>query len=199
MKHPERPLVADPGAIIVLNGTSSSGKTSLAKALQLKSELPVHHVQLDAFRDMEPPGYWDGWEQREEASAQRMMSALCGAMYAAVLQYSCHGQQVVLDVALTNPHARRLLVEYLQGWPVYLVGVHCSAQELERRERARGDRSIGLAASQMDWLHRRMRYDVQIDTTDRKPEELAVELLASLANSPTPTALREVGTLQHAV
>jgi hypothetical protein len=119
---------------------------------------------------MEPPGYWDGWEQREETSARKMMSALCGAMYAAVLQYSCHGQQVVMDGALTNPHARRLLVEYLQDWPVYLVGVHCSAQELERRERARGDRSIGLAVSQIDGIHRRMLYDLQIDTTDKRPE-----------------------------
>jgi chloramphenicol 3-O phosphotransferase len=166
--------------------------------MQLKSELPLHHVQLDAFRDMEPPGYWDGWEQREETSARKMMSALCGAMYAAVLQYSCHGQQVVMDGALTNPHARRLLVEYLQDWPVYLVGVHCSAQELERRERARGDRSIGLAVSQIDWIHRRMLYDLQIDTTDKRPEDLAVEVLARLASAPIPTALSEVGTLQNA-
>lgn len=165
--------------------------------MQLKSELPLHHVQLDAFRAMEPPGYWAGWETREEASTQKMMSALCGAMYATVLQYSCHGQQVVLDVALTNRHARRLLVEYLQDWPVYLVGVHCSAPELERRERARGDRDVELAASQIDWLHRRMLYDVQIDTTDKKPEDLAAEVLGWLASSPAPIALNEVRRLQH--
>lgn len=198
MQRPAQTPVPDPARIVVLNGASSSGKTSLAKAMQLQSELPFHHVQLDAFRDMEPPGYWDGWEQREEASRQGMMGALCGAMFAAVRQYSSHGQQVVLDVALTNPHARALLVEYLQDWPVYLVGVHCSTQELERRERERGDRDVGLARSQVDWIHRRMRYDVQVDTTGRKPEDLAAEVLAWLASSPVPTALGEVRTLQNA-
>lgn len=198
MKCADRSMVADPARIVVLNGTSSSGKTSLAKAMQVRSGLPLHHVQLDAFRAMEPPGYWGGWEQREEALAQRMMSALCGAMYAAVLEYSRHGQQVVLDVALTNPHARRLLVQYLQNWPVYLVGVHRSAQELERRERAREDRKVGLAASQVGWIHRRMRYDVEIDTTDKDPEDSAIELLEWLASSPVRTALSEVQALQRA-
>jgi len=198
MKHPARSLVADPARIIVLNGASSSGKTSLAKAMQADSTAALHHVQLDAFRAMEPPGYWDGWEQHDEAVTQKMMGALCGAMFAAVLQYSLHGQQVVLDVALTNPQARRLLVEYLQDSPVYLVGVHCSAPELERRERLRGDRTIGLAASQVDWLHRGMRYDLQVDTTGKASEELAREVLDWLAAAPTPFALDAVGKLQDA-
>ena len=203
MNANERPLVsadaaADPARIIVLNGVSSSGKTSLAKAIQRKSQTPLHHVQLDAFRAMEPPGYWDGWEQRDEAARQQMMRALCGAMFAAVIQYSRHGQQVILDVALTNPQARRLLVEDLHGWPVLLVGVHCFAEELARRERERGDRNPGLAASQLDWLHRRMRYDFQIDTTGKAPEALAIEMLEWLATAPVPAALKEVGALQDA-
>lgn len=196
MTCPDRALVTDPARIVVLNGASSSGKTSLARAMQTKSVLPLHHVQLDAFRAMEPPGYWDGWSQRDEATVQKMMSALCGAMYAAVLQFSRHGQQVVLDVALTSPHARRLLVDDLQGWPAYVVGVHCSAPELERRERARGDREIGLAASQTDWIHRRMRYDVQIDTTHKSPDAAAAEVLQWLAQAPPPIALGEMGALQ---
>ncbi|MCG2592895.1 chloramphenicol phosphotransferase CPT family protein [Ramlibacter sp. XY19] len=188
----------EPARIIVLNGASSSGKTSLAKAMQQQSDAPLHHVQLDAFRAMEPPGYWDGWEQRDEIDRQAMMSALCGAMFAAVLQYSRHGQQTILDVALTNPQARRLLVDHLQGWPAYLVGVHCSPAELDRRELQRGDRKIGLAASQLDWLHARMLYDVEIDTIGKPPEDLAIELLAQLRDCPTPTALGRLAALQSA-
>lgn len=198
MKSLDRSHVRDPARIVVLNGTSSSGKTALAKAMQVNSKIPIHHVQLDAFRDMEPPGYWDGWERHDEASVERMMGALCGAMYATVIQYACHGQQVVLDTALTNPHSRRLLVEYLQDWPVYLIGVHCKLHELERRERARGDRSAGLAASQVEWLHKRMLYDFQVDATDTKPEDLAAEVLLWLATAPAPSALDELRALQDA-
>lgn len=198
MKSLDRVLVGEPARIVVLNGVSSSGKTALAKAMQMQSTVPLHHIQLDAFRDMEPPGYWDGWERRDEASAQRMMGALCGAMYAAAIQYSRHGQQVALDTALTNPHSRSLLVEYLQDWPVYLIGVHCNVQELEKRERARGDRSAGLAASQVEWLHKRMLYDFQVDTTDKPPEDLATEVLLWLATAPQASALGELTALQNA-
>lgn len=166
--------------------------------MQLLSPQPLHHVQLDAFRAMEPPGYWDGWEQRDAGTVRNMMAALCGAMCAAALQYSSHGQQVILDVALTNPQARSMVVDLLHGRPVYLVGVHCSAEELERRERQRGDRNIGLAASQIAWIHRPMIYDIEIDTTGKTAEAAAVELLAWLAHGDTPTALAAMQPLQNA-
>jgi len=52
-------VLPNPGTVIVFNGASSAGKTSIAKALQTKLGTPYLHVQLDAFRAMEPPGYWD--------------------------------------------------------------------------------------------------------------------------------------------
>ena len=42
--------------IILLNGTGSSGKTSLARALQAASRDVFLHVQMDAFLDMLPTG-----------------------------------------------------------------------------------------------------------------------------------------------
>ena len=187
------------GKIIVLNGTSSAGKSSLAKAMQVISTLPLHHVQLDAFRAMEPPGYWDHWEVEGPAVADRKMAALCCAMHAAVLQYSLHGQQTILDVAITNAYARQLFVEDLKDSPVYLIGVHCSKEELAKRELARGDRKVGLAGSQIDWIHKRMRYDLQLDTTGRTPDDVAKEILAWLATDPERTALNETRAMLNAV
>ena len=43
-----------PGTIIVLNGASSSGKTSIAKALPEALNEPYLHIGLDAFFDMVP-------------------------------------------------------------------------------------------------------------------------------------------------
>lgn len=63
MAQVPRHMLPHPGMVIVLNGASSAGKTSIAKALQAKLDAPYHHVQLDAFRAMEPPGYRDAWEQ----------------------------------------------------------------------------------------------------------------------------------------
>jgi chloramphenicol 3-O phosphotransferase len=38
--------------IIVLNGASSAGKTSIAQAIQRLSQTPVIHASLDTFTDM---------------------------------------------------------------------------------------------------------------------------------------------------
>ena len=39
------------GTIIFLNGTSSAGKTTLARTLQELMDEPYQHVALDQFRD----------------------------------------------------------------------------------------------------------------------------------------------------
>ena len=44
----------EPGKIIFLNGTSSSGKSSLARELQRRLPEPFLHLQLDAFIEMLP-------------------------------------------------------------------------------------------------------------------------------------------------
>jgi chloramphenicol 3-O phosphotransferase len=46
-----------PGTIIFLNGTSSSGKTSLLKAIQNSFEEPLLDVGLDKFIWMLPERY----------------------------------------------------------------------------------------------------------------------------------------------
>ena len=38
-----------PPTAIVLHGTTSSGKSSIAKALQAGSKTPVFHISLDSF------------------------------------------------------------------------------------------------------------------------------------------------------
>lgn len=185
------PLPA-PGSIIVLNGTSSAGKTSLAKALQIIWPTPLHHVQLNAFLDMEPPGYWSGWEARGKEATDLMLDALCGAMHTTVREYAKHGQGVILDTAITNARARQLFAEDLSDLPVYLVAVHCDLAELGRRESARGNRAAGLAASQLDWIHQKMQYDTEIDTTHKTAETAATEIAQWLATRPVPDAMHRL-------
>jgi chloramphenicol 3-O phosphotransferase len=40
------------GKIIFLNGASSSGKTTLARALQARLERPAYHLAYDTFSQM---------------------------------------------------------------------------------------------------------------------------------------------------
>jgi len=136
-------MLPNPGTVIVLNGASSAGKTSIAKALQTKLGTPYLHVQLDAFRAMEPPGYWDAWEQWAPGVLDVRLAALCRAMHAAVAELSRHGQGVIFDTVLDKRDVWHYLLEDLAHCPVCLIGVMCSVQELSRREQMRGDGSAG--------------------------------------------------------
>lgn len=179
-----------PGNIIVLNGTSSSGKTSLARALQVQFKAPVQHLQLNSFRSMEPEGYWDGWEHQPAESVALKLAALCRAMNAALAEYSRHGLGVIFDTVLSNRDAWRYVLEDLDGLPVYLICVTCGAEELSRRELLRGDRGAGLAASQIKWIHADKDYDFRLDTTSSSSEQCAAEVVRWLSINPVPNAFK---------
>lgn len=44
------------------------------------------------------------------------------------------------------------------------VGVFCPLDELERREKERGDRRIGQAKEQLEFVHKEEVYDLKVDT-----------------------------------
>lgn len=164
------------GRIVVLNGPSSSGKTTLAKHLQaLSTSESFQHVSLDAFRAMEPPGYWattntELWPVRVEA--------LCRSINAAAAMYARAGESVVVDHVLPV-EGWSWMVQDFAGLQVLLVAVHCELDVLVHREQARGDRPAGLAASQTH-LHRERVYDFKVDTTRFSAQECAESLHAWL-------------------
>ena len=165
------------GRVLVLNGASSSGKTSLAKALQALLPEPHQHVQLDAFRAMEPADYWLGLDT---VTTQRWIAGLCGAMHATVAAFAHSGQHVIFDTALDRASVVESLHADLGHLGFTLIGVHCALDELERRETTRGDRPIGLARRQFATIHAGRTYDFSVDTTHASTAACAAEIAAWL-------------------
>ena len=177
-----------PGRIYVLNGASSSGKSSLSKVLQGMLQPAPMHLQLDTFRAMEPAGYWDATQPRAATTVALKFAALCRAMHAAVGEYARHGQSVIFDTVITRQDNWHFLFEDFANLPVYLIGVDCAVEELTRRELARGDREIGLAASQAAIVHADRVYDIRLDTTTSSAEQCAQAFARWLDSQPVPHA-----------
>lgn len=174
------------GFVLLLNGCSSSGKTSLARALQRAApDLQLMHVSLDSFRSMEPEGYWSR-EQKDQWPTR--VAALCHAINATTKQYISHGQNVVLDHVLSK-EAWSFLEADLANEPVYLVRVECALSVAEAREAGRRDRTSGLARSQWDSIHLGRDYDLIVDTSTTSPAGLAESVLRWIRNNPQPAAL----------
>lgn len=89
------------------------------------------------------------------------------------------GNDVIMDYPLSETWRLDDLLDVLEGYDVTLVDVRCSSDELERRERARGDRPVGLARSQNTFRHNDC--DIAVDNTARSPEACAAAIATELA------------------
>jgi chloramphenicol 3-O phosphotransferase len=187
----------DRGRVIVLNGTSSSGKTTLAKALQARLDGPWLGVGIDTVVFALPRAYLDQplWSEvfryveaaPRDAAPFRIATGELGVrlvhgLHAMVAALVIEGHDVVVDHVLLEPDwlpdLRRRLGD---GAALLVVGVRCPLEVVVERERARKDRTIGQAAAQHDVVHRDVAYDLEVDTSVLSPEE-AADAIAGLVD-----------------
>jgi chloramphenicol 3-O phosphotransferase len=152
--------------LLILNGASSAGKTVLCKKLQEVLEEPSIHLEEDCFV---LNTYHDRFLNSELAS-QIFQKTMLG-YYRSLRAFLSAGHNVLADTGFYTPDLLNLCVSELRDESVWLIGVHCSVEELERRERARGDRQIGLAREQQATLHNSIIYDIEVDTSISNLEE----------------------------
>ncbi|MEU3557599.1 chloramphenicol phosphotransferase CPT family protein [Streptomyces fragilis] len=171
------------GRIIFLNGTSSSGKSSIARELLTVLDDGVFfHLSVDGFNAMRTKreltrAELDAALRRTRMGFHRSIAAMAEV-----------GNDVVVDHVLSEPWRLIDCLTVLRPEDVLFVGVRCSRDELIRRERARGDRPPGLAAHQYDLVHGHGDYDLECDTTSTSARECALQIKDFLARRPSPTA-----------
>jgi chloramphenicol 3-O phosphotransferase len=86
---------------------------------------------------------------------------------------AAQGNNLIVDEVMTDGATEREYRALLAPFDVRFVGLFAPLDVLEARERARGDREIGLARWQYDRVHRGITYDLEIDTTLATPSESA--------------------------
>lgn len=164
----EEPIIR--GAVIVLNGTSSSGKSSVAAALQERLEGPWLHSEMDVFARMLPSRY--------QVTPARWGPLLNGS-FAAVAALARAGNNVIFDLVLP-PSAKQDLAAVLDGVPTVFIGVLCERRVAEEREARRADRAVGLVTKQIDIVHRECDYDFTVETSGAAPDEVADQIARRL-------------------
>jgi chloramphenicol 3-O phosphotransferase len=173
--------------IVLLNGAGSVGKSSIAKALQAIATEPFLHVQMDAFLNMLPErfiNHSDGFIfNAVDDNGEPQIIIIPGpvgeramrGMRRAIAALAREGNNLILDdVILGNQ-----MTEYaalLADFELLVVGVFAPLDVLEARERARGDRMIGLARWQFDRVHAGKVYDLEVDTGSATPMECAMRI-----------------------
>lgn len=167
--------------IVVLNGTSSSGKTSIARAFQ-EQALPriFLNISIDTILDALPGSAIERIKRGDDISDLRLRE-LVRAFYATVKTLAGLGHDLVVDHAVVLAADAAMLRDAVSGHRVLLVGLECPRDVLEAREQSRADRRPGLAAAQHDKIHRWLQYDLVIDTASLDAGEAARRVVARLA------------------
>ena len=184
------------GQIIILNGTSSSGKTSIVKSLQATLDQPFLDAGIDRFIWMLPERYldrplWDeilGLANKAGPLGHQLMSG----MHHAIAALSQAGNNVVADHVLVEPQWLQECIHLFCDSPALFVGVRCPLEVLVQRERERRDRTLGQARAQFDLVHAHGIYDLGVDTSVSSPEECAEQIKQRLEDSTPPDAFKRL-------
>ena len=187
--------VVGSGRIILINGTSSSGKTTLVRKLQgtlpdLWLEMGIDRFayalpgrvqgQLtwpQLFRYVRPDGRSDGPFSIETTPlGNRFISGL----HATAAALADVGLNVIVDHVILE---RAWLEECARLWAkfdVLFVGVRCPLEVVLRRELEREEaRTHGQAEAQFEVVHRWATYDIEVDTSVLTPDEAVARIMAA--------------------
>lgn len=154
------------GRIILLNGTSSAGKSTLAGALRAALPEPFCYYASDQLADA-------GFRtiKRDARRAGHERARFFDGFHRSIRAFAEAGNDMIVEHIVEEASWAEALRELLAPLDVFWIGVHAPLAELERREQARGDRSIGEAKFHLK-THDYCRYDLEVDTSEA--EELVV-------------------------
>jgi chloramphenicol 3-O phosphotransferase len=172
--------------VIFLNGASSSGKTSLARALQRQLAPAFLTFAEDMFFSTLPDRAFD------EAQGFRYGSRLYkGFTHCVRTMVECENR-VIVDTVAWVPGCLAGFVNALWDMNVFAVGVHCPLDILEQREQQRKDRSIGLSRRQIEQVHRNAIYDLEVDTSVTQIDVCAAHIIRAMQTPASPHAFAQM-------
>lgn len=154
--------------LILLNGPSSAGKSTVAQELTARlSEMGT--CRLIALDDYMTIG------TDEEIWEDDVFEATNG-MYADVARALKENALVIVDHVITSSRIYDGLARAVGGKRWMKVLVTCRLETLIRREKRRGDRFIGSAEASFRYLYPREGYDLTADSEKQSAAEIAAAI-----------------------
>lgn len=176
-----QPSSSGQGGVILLNGPSSAGKTTLATALQQRlytlgrSSL---RLSIDQMLRAAPGGH-----ESVLAGLKGTGLPIVETFHAGIAAAAQAGAWVIADHVIGENLAWiDDLFQRLATIPVFPIQVHCAMEELRRRESCRTDRAPDWphAERQLRDIYRPLPGEMSVDTTCTPPDTCAKRVLQIL-------------------
>jgi chloramphenicol 3-O phosphotransferase len=195
------------GRVVLLNGTSSAGKSTIARAMQalapgdgwlhLGLDRMLEGVDRSLIRYVNgtPPQETEGWSVPFVDGAIAGLPTvgpvgvrLIREMYEGAATMANSGSAVILDDVIYDRQVLVVAAEALRLTPCLFVGVQCPVEVAIERERLRGDRAPGGAVVFDRAVHSPGIYDLEVDTSVHDPNESARLILYAADTTSMPSA-----------
>jgi chloramphenicol 3-O phosphotransferase len=161
---------------IVLHGPTSSGKSSLAKALQANAAMPAFHISLDAFVTMANRD-----DMRSEQERDLAYHIHCENLRSTLARVVKTDFEIILDLVLRDTVEFDACLRVLSPRTTYVVRIWAPISVLEAREQTREDRAVGMAREQFEHPAYKRTYDFDVDTSSCTPAQGAAAIRGFMA------------------
>jgi len=184
------------GHVIILNGPSAVGKSSIIRAFQAKRKELWLGIGIDNFFvGILPPKFYleDTPEHRQvmygvaiEDEQGKLFTLHIGTqgqkvikgMHEAIAAYARAGNNVIVDYIMYDPAWRDDLLKSLSGIFVIQVGITAELPVIEEREKIRATSPRGHARSVYESTHQGWDYNLMINTDKITAEQAADSIIA---------------------
>lgn len=186
------------GTVIILNGPSGSGKSSIQKEFQniMMPDLWIK-TGIDTLFDAPMPNitpenmqYWQmpnpiRWVQTsQDAQGNNVITLFVGqqgekvayAMNSAIAAYAKNGCNVIVDYIAYNQDWLNDLQAKLKGFKTFYIAVEIPLEILEEREAARGTSPKGHARSHYSSVYGDIKYDLIVNSAQNSALEIAHQI-----------------------
>ena len=166
------------GIVLYLNGVTSTGKTTLAKAIQEKADINFYTFSNDTFQQMISRKFLtrNYWGYLSEAIIQAYKTAKMMSDNGINVIYD----GMVLEVDELKPHYEQINKIFSDA-PFIMVEVFCPLEICKQRNFERGDRGINQSEEQSNIMSKNVKFDISVDTSLNSAEECAKKILESLS------------------
>lgn len=181
--------------IIILMGVSSSGKTSVAKEIQNQASDKYLLVGFDHAVESLDKKYWPGGAHEKEGFYYEQVNTGKGEfpelrhgpvgakflhdMMSEMIEHANNGNNLIVDFVMSDEE-KATLIGSCKGSTILQVGIKPPLEEVIRREKARGDRKVGIAEAAYENFYKGKTFDIMIDTNELSPSMTAERILKLL-------------------
>ena len=160
--------------VILLNGPSSAGKSTLSKCLQDIIEKRINKryeiVSIDNFMKL----------AEDETIYEDDVFEISGDMCVKTLEFLKEYNGVIIDHVITSERIFSELKNYLTDYDLKSVHVSCPLEVLLKREIERHNRCLGSAESSYTYLYPKEGYELTVDTNSHSTLECTIEIFENL-------------------